>query len=242
MAICAMPTRDRRVILPQRGEKFPSTHSVRMHLANAAFICLALSIAAPAMAQSSYAVEDLGALAGDSSSIAWGINANGDVVGWSNGPNGTRAFVYTNLLKMVPLPAVPNRPRSLARDINDAGDIVGSANAGGTDLGHAVLWKGATVQDLGTLGGAFSEAWAINNIGKIVGTSDTAGGAVHAFLYTPGSGLSDVTPNSDQGAATDINDAGEVRASGLRPQLRLRSISPARSRAAPLALQETASG
>src|SRR5687767_12028141 len=95
----------------------------------------------PVLAQASYVVEDLGVLPGDTSSVAWAINANGDVVGWSMGPNGTRAFVYTAAGGMVPLAGLANRPRTLARDINDIGEIVGSANAGGTDLGHAVFWK-----------------------------------------------------------------------------------------------------
>jgi probable HAF family extracellular repeat protein len=103
----------------------------------------------------------------------------------------------------------------VARDINDAGDVVGSANAGGTDLGHAVLWKNGIAQDLGTLGtGFYSEAWGINNLGQIVGTSYTNGGrslvGVHGFLYTQADGLRDLTPTSDTGAATDINDAGQV--------------------------------
>src|SRR5919109_4634890 len=111
-----------------------------------------LVIVRPAMAQDAYVVEDLGTLEGDSSSVAWAVNASGDVVGWSMGPAGTRAFVFTTASGMTALPGLPLRPRTVARDINDAGDIVGSANAGGVDLGHAVLWKNGTVLDLGTLG------------------------------------------------------------------------------------------
>ena len=175
----------------------------------------ALILAAPAAAQTSYVVEDLGALAGDTSSVAWAINANGDVVGSSMGQAGTRAFLYTNAGGMVALPGLPGRPRTLARDINDAGVVVGSANAGGTDLGHAVLWSGGSVQDLGTLGtGFYSEAWGVNNLGQVVGWSYTDGGSgllgVHGFLYTQAEGLVDLTPDSDTGSALDINDAGQV--------------------------------
>jgi probable HAF family extracellular repeat protein len=169
----------------------------------------------PVMAQTRYVVQDLGTLIGDTSSMAWAINADGDVVGWSNGPAGTRAFLYTTAGGMVALPSLPDRPRTLARDINDKGVIVGSANAGGTDLGHAVLWSDGSLQDLGTLGtGLYSEAWAVNNLGQVVGWSYTDGGnglrGVHGFLYSQAEGLVDLTPESDTGSALDINDAGQV--------------------------------
>lgn len=186
------------------------------------FLCLAVVVALglgfvlvrPAVAQTGYIVDDLGALAGDASSVAWAINARGDVVGWSTGSDGPRAFLYTDAGGMVALPVLPDRRRTVARDINDVGDIVGTADAGGTDLGHAVLWSGGSVQDLGTLGtGFYSEAWGINNVGQIVGWSHTNGGSlmgVHGFFYSQKEGLVDLTPESDEGRATDINDAGQV--------------------------------
>lgn len=173
---------------------------------------LGLAAVPPARAEVRYVVEDLGTLAGDSSSIAWAINADGDVVGWSNGPAGSRAFLHSRG-GMVALPGLPDRSRTVARDINDAGVIVGSANAGGTDLGHAVVWNGGSVVDLGTLGtGSFSEAWGVNNVGQIVGWSYMNGASlgVHGFLHTEAAGLVDLTPGSDSGYALDINDAGQV--------------------------------
>lgn len=167
-----------------------------------------LAAAAPA----GYLVEDLGALAGDAASVAWAINAGGDVVGWSTGAEGTRAFVFRDGAGMAALPGLPGRPRTVARDINDAGDVVGGASAGGADLGHAALWSGGSVRDLGTLGnGLSSEALGVNNLGQVVGWSATDGGSLgaHAFLAA-GAGLVDLTPASDTGYATDINDAGQV--------------------------------
>jgi probable HAF family extracellular repeat protein len=185
--------------------------SGRLLLAGIITAGLALGTAGPVMAQASYVVQDLGVLPGDSSSIAWGINANGEVVGWSMGSNGTRAFLYTNAAGMVALPGLPDRPRSVARDINDAGVVVGSANAGGTDIGHAVMWSGGAVQDLGTLGtGVSSEAYGVNRLGQVVGWSDAGLGGAHGFLYSAATGMVDITPDSDTGYALDINDAGQV--------------------------------
>jgi probable HAF family extracellular repeat protein len=193
-----------------------SSGSVRfLGLAVVAGSVLGFVSVGPAAAQTGYLVEDLGTLPGDDSSVARAINENGDVVGWSMGPAGTRAFLYTSAGGMVALPALSGRPRSVARDINDAGVIVGSANAGGTDLGHAVIWSAGSVRDLGTLGtGSYSEAWGLNNLGEVVGWSYTNGGnglaGVHGFFYSEAEGLVDLTPTSDTGSAADINDAGQV--------------------------------
>ena len=177
----------------------------------AALLALA---AASAGAKTWYTVQDLGMLPGDTSSIATGLNKHGDVVGWSNGPSGYRGFVYTPGGGMAQLPGLANRPRAFPRDINDVGDIVGTCDAGGVDLGHAVRWRGGVPQDLGALpNGPYSAGWGINNFGDVAGESYTQVNGInvfHAFLYTDATGMVDLTPSSDGAVAHDINDAGQV--------------------------------
>ena len=51
---------------------------------------------------------------------------------------------------------------------------------------HAFLYQNGVMTDLGTLGGAFSQANAINNAGQIVGVFSTVTGSSHAFFYQNG--------------------------------------------------------
>jgi probable HAF family extracellular repeat protein len=69
--------------------------------------------------------------------------------------------------------------------INDAGQVVGFASTS-EGVAHAFLYeRSATpqMQDLGTLGGNYSEARGINDAGQVVGVSTTSSGSFHAFLH-----------------------------------------------------------
>jgi probable HAF family extracellular repeat protein len=160
-----------------------------------------------------YRVDDLGALAGDSGSVARGINVSGQVVGWSNGPTGTRAFVYTDGIGMRLLPAPAGRPHSVARAINNAGTVVGTATTGGTDLGHAVRWTNGVPRDIGTLGsGPYSEGYGINTAGTAVGYSYIDGAVLdgtHAFVQTDPAAMVDVTPGGSA-EGQGVNSVGQV--------------------------------
>jgi probable HAF family extracellular repeat protein len=65
---------------------------------------------------------------------------------------------------------------------------------------------------LGTLGGYYSEAYNINDVGQVVRVSATAGRYSHAFITGPdGVGVRDLgTLGGNFSWATGINDAGQV--------------------------------
>jgi len=68
-----------------------------------------------------------------------------------------------------------------------------------------------TITDLGTLGGASAGARAINNVGQVVGASETASGETHAFLWTATDGMKDLgTLGGTSSRAFAINSQGHV--------------------------------
>lgn len=73
----------------------------------------------------------------------------------------------------------------LANDVNNKGQVVGSYFTSTGD--RAFLWEKGIRKDLGSLGGSFSIAYAINDAGQIVGVSSLPNeSAVHGFLWQNG--------------------------------------------------------
>jgi probable HAF family extracellular repeat protein len=70
------------------------------------------------------------------------------------------------------------------------------------------------MQDLGALGGANSFGAAINDVGDVTGSADTAGGTTHAFRWTPSGGMQDLgTLGGRLSSAFAINHQGQVAGS-----------------------------
>jgi uncharacterized membrane protein len=162
------------------------------------------SVAADGSAQAS-ALEELGALPGATgSTIAFAINAAGQAVGWSVvGSN--HAVLWTRvatgwIVEDLGMPA--GAVGAVARDINDAGLVVGYSRPS-QGCPSAVVWTTSAGRKTGmrvlpTLGGCGGEAYGVNNQGDVVGRSWNQKGLGRATLWTVG----------PDGAATGVKDLG----------------------------------
>ncbi len=134
-------------------------------------------------------VTNLGVIPGGVTSIGEAINSSGDVAGWGLIPDDkapfglTRAFLWTSG-QMVDLGVLPDRLRSGASDMNDAGQIVGrSWDVGGNpNIGHSFIWQNGLMHNVNDLIApeedvSVTSAVAINDAGQIAaqesGTSDS---------------------------------------------------------------------
>ena len=150
-------------------------------------------------------IKDLGFLPGGDYSVATSINDAGQVVGTSNSTNGMHGFLWTSANGLSQLTSLHPTDNSSAYAINQSGQIAGASGS------HAALWTANSVKDLGTLGGDWSEARGLNNIGQVVGVAESSSGP-HAFLWIDGSGMKDigVLPGDSSSRANHINDQGKA--------------------------------
>jgi len=119
--------------------------------------------------------------------------------------------------------------RSEAIWLNEAGDVVGSADLPGENLHDAVLWRHGKIHDLGTIGSdACSRGRGLNSRGQVVGGSSDCRNFLRAFIWEEGGPMVDLNTliPPDTGFqltnAININDRGEILAKaapvGFTPQ------------------------
>lgn len=160
--------------------------------------------AAPAMS-AGWTLTDLGTLGG-SSSAANGLNNAGQVVGYAEAADGTPYPVVWNGGVAAPLSTRPGRALALSASGVAAGNVL---SASGMRL-EATLLSGGSAHDLGTFGGSFSNAVAVNDSGQVAGYARTPDEKDHAFLATA-SGMVDLgTFGGLYSYAYGLNQAGLV--------------------------------
>jgi probable HAF family extracellular repeat protein len=155
-------------------------------------------------------LQDLGTLGGPTS-VAFGINASGQVTGLTYYPMTARpsAFLYSNGIMHGPLAGPQGHDASIGYGINASGQITGCFTPGGNC--EAFLYSNGTTRNIGTLGGLPAIGLSINAGGQVTGYSSTAvPGYVHAFLYSNGAmeDLGTLGGQNSYGAA--INATGQV--------------------------------
>ena len=190
---------------------------------------------------------DLGTLDGAASS-AYAINDAGQVVGEATtfiagtAYPSSRGFLFENgamsdlgsLGYYCPTTDLTEdcEERSSATDVNNQGQVAGFSTTSSYGT-HAFLETDGNLEDLGTLGGLQSWAYAVNDSGQVVGTSLTPGDAAyHPFLFDLGS-LYDLTDlvvdrpaDFTMWGAYDINNFGQIVGINYRLDPVYPSIAP----------------
>jgi probable HAF family extracellular repeat protein len=170
-------------------------------------------------------ITELGTLApGGGHSSAHGVNNAGKAVGGSQTAEGAdHAFITgPDGVGMRDLGTLGRY--SVAKNINDAGQVVGQY---GTDGGDGIFITGPDGIGMRKLGMLGDSALDINEAGQVVGSSSAQGGFsnFHAFITGPnGEGMMDLNslvnlpPGVTLTEATAVNNNGQVVAMGLIPE------------------------
>jgi probable HAF family extracellular repeat protein/autotransporter-associated beta strand protein len=153
-------------------------------------------MAASAEAQLSYTLIDLGVLTGTDAGVA-GVASGGRVAIADQRPAGLRSFVWQSgtSLDIGTLGGATAFAHGISFNTGlGATQVVGNSTlASGSSRGF--LWtQGGTggvagnpqMRDLGTLGGTYSDAIAVNATGRVTGYSENAAGRERAFLWNSG--------------------------------------------------------
>ena len=157
---------------------------------------------------------DLGNLPGGVGGAAEAINKFGQIVGYANtsGSGAQHAFLYSNgsMSDLGTLGGV--YVLSQANALNSQAAVVGASFTAGFQHNHGFLYANGHMTDLGTFpGGTDSEATGINDLGQIIGYSNSSTFNQHGFVITNGV-MNDlgVLPGGNYAQPFGINNAGQI--------------------------------
>lgn len=186
-------------------------------------------MSAAAMAAQKYELIDLGVLAGQTQSIALGINASGTVVGSS----GSRAFI-SHGCGMSDLGLLSGGSSAVANAIDNQGIIAGSA-VGSDNASHAVSWHSGSIHLLQAGTVYQSQGLAVDATGRVLGY-EYGSGVAYATAYVNDSAVG--VPSDDDSVygwgsvdvVTGANGSGQLTGyRGINTAVHLALVTPAGS-------------
>jgi probable HAF family extracellular repeat protein len=156
-------------------------------------------------------------VSGDPDGVAFGINDQGQAVGYSgNCTTALHAVMWANGTAL-PLPDLGHARSNIANAINNQGQIVGQVRSADGTTFLAALWQNGALTNLGTLPGDHAAfATGINSRGQVVGsTFDSSLNWSHGFIWQDGvmTDLNTLFPadsNLFVISATQINERGQI--------------------------------
>jgi probable HAF family extracellular repeat protein len=190
----------------------------RLTYASIVFLCVtSLGIAGHSSTTQPAAPVDLGTLGG-SSSQANAVSFFGSIAGVANvyGDTAQHAFLLTpGSTTLEDLGTLSGGTNSTATSVNVQNQVAGYSDYDDPLNGivtHGFLYHRGVLSDVGTLGGAISQATALNNLGSVVGFSLLSDEATtRAFIYCPEEkSITDlgVLRGGNNSAAYGVNDVG----------------------------------
>ena len=193
---------------------FPTSYSFHRGAINEAGVAVGGLVNFHAVTWTNGAMVDLGSLGG-AESVSYGINNDGYVVGQYLLTEGTseddfRAFLHDGNTLMS-LGTLPGGSYAVGNDVNNGGIVTGTSYVGpvGDGDSRGFIYSEEIMLDIGTLGGP-TQAWAINDMNQIVGSSTNSSGEIRAFLYENGTMQDLGTGGGSMSQAYDINDNSQV--------------------------------
>jgi len=162
-------------------------------------------------------IETLPMMGSDPDAVAYGLNNEGQAVGYSGTCTAANHAVLWENGAAVALPDLGVEGSSIAFFVNDHGQIAGEVASSDGTTTYAALWQNGAITNLGTLPGDFGAfASGINNQGQVVGSTwDSNFDWSHGFIWQNGvmTDLNTLFPASSNLFATmanEINDRGQI--------------------------------